>query len=167
MDVATRWKHGLALVFSKPKYVWVWAAFFTFLLPIYAALTNIMILEPLSINPNLRLPETALIILVAALASVGFTVAAFSFWESRNVSKRALGGGMVGMGAGGGALATFATTCTICQPIWLVWLGLGGISAFLVDYSMLIALASIAFLLYSIDSGLKQILEGCKLKVVA
>ena len=164
MGAVARWKEGLQLVFSKPKYCLLAATFFIILLPLYAVLTDIVILEPLSFNPNLKPLEAGLISLIAVLASLGFTIAAFQISEFRHVSKKSVGGSVLGAGAGGSILATFATTCIICQPIWLVWLGLGGASAFLIDYGLPIAIISIALLLYSINAGLRAVVEGCNVK---
>lgn len=155
---------ALAQVFSRPKYVLLFVLLVLLLSPIYAVLTDVVILSPLSLNPNLRLPEAVLIALVALLASAGFTIAAYQLSELRSVSKKSVGSGVLGAGAGGSALAAFASACTICQPVWLVWLGLGSASAFLIDYGLYIALASIALLLFSIQSGLRAISLGCGLK---
>ncbi|MEM2138344.1 MAG: hypothetical protein QW568_04615 [Candidatus Anstonellaceae archaeon] len=167
MKAIERWKQGAQLVFSEPKYRLLAAIFFLLLLPIYAILTDIVIISPLSVNPNIKLLEAFLIIMVAILASLGFTIAAYQLSMLHTVSKKSVGGSVLGAGAGGSVLATFATSCTICQPIWLVWLGFGGISAALVDYSLPIALFSIALLLFSINSGFKAIVEGCKVKLKA
>jgi len=160
----TRWKQGLQLVFSTGKYRLLAAVFFIILLPLYAVLTDIIILSPPSFNPNLKPLEASLIFLIAILASLGFTIAAFQLSELRRISMQSACGSALGAGAGGSVLAAFATTCTICQPIWLVWLGLGSVSAFLIDYSIYIILASILMLLYSLHIGLKAIAEGCGIK---
>lgn len=164
MRIIEHWKQGATLVFSDSKYRFLAAAFFMVLLPVYAILTDIILLQPFSINPNLKLAETVLITAVALLASLGFTLALYQLSNLHRVSKGSVGGGVLGAGAGGSVLATFATSCTICQPVWLLWLGVGGAATFLVDYSLPIALASILLLLFSINSGFKSIVEGCKLK---
>src|SRR3989338_8589088 len=128
MGAATLWKEGLQLGFSKLKYRLLAAVFFIILLPLYAVLTDIIILSPLSFNPNLKPLEAGLISLIAVLASLGFTIAAFQISEFRHVSKKSVGGSVLGAGAGGSILATLATPCIICQPIWLVLLGVGGAS---------------------------------------
>ena len=167
MDAAGRWKEGLRLAFAMPKYRLLAAVFFIILLPLYAVLTDIIILQPLSFNPNLKPLEASLIVFIAILTSLGFAIAAFQLSELRSVSKKSVGGSVLGAGAGGSVLATFATTCAICQPIWLVWLGLGSVTVPLIDYGLPIAAISIALLLYSLNAGLKAIVEGCKAKVVA
>ncbi|HQT44643.1 MAG TPA: hypothetical protein PLO51_01575 [Candidatus Micrarchaeota archaeon] len=125
-------------------------------------LTDIVVVSPLSINPEINLLQAAIIEFIAILASFGIAIAAFQFVEFRAVPKKSVGSGILGAGAGGSALAAFATSCTICQPIWLVWLGFGSASVFLVNYSIYISFASIMLLLYSINSGMRAISKGCE-----
>lgn len=159
---------GLSLVFSKRKYGLIFAALLTLLIPVYAILSDVVLLGwPPTLNPNLRFPEAPLVFLIAILAALGFTIAAYQLLEQHSLSKKSAGGGIIGAGAGGSVIATFATACTVCQPIWLIWLGLGSSSVFLVDYGIYIMLASIALLGYSIHGGLRAIAEGCKIKTVA
>lgn len=152
----------MKLVFSSMKYFLLFFILFGALAPLYAVLTDIIILSPLSVNPSIKPLETALIMLTALLASLGFTIAAFQIFEFRAIS-RPVGASFVGAGASGSFLATFASACVVCQPIWLVWLGLGSTSVFLVDYSLYIILASIVVLLYSINIGLKAVVKGCRI----
>jgi len=157
------WKEGLSLVFSMRKYWLVFAAILTILLPLYAVLTDIVVLgNPIILNPAINTAGAALILAIAFLSSLGFTIAAYQVFEQHTFSKKSAAGSMFGAGAGGSVLAAFATACTVCQPIWLVWLGFGSASAFLIDYGNYIAMASIAILLYSINSGLRAITEGCQ-----
>ena len=158
------WKEGLALVAANQKYAALFVVLVLALTPAYAVLTDIIILSPLAFNPNLRLLETSLVICVSVLAALGFTIAAFQIFELHAISEKSVGGSVLGAGAGGTVLATFASACTVCQPIWLFWLGLGSATAFLADYGMYILLASMAILLYSIDAGLAAITRGCAVK---
>jgi len=158
------WKEGLALVFASGRYAALFLALVLVLLPAYAILTDIVDLSPLSLNPGIRPLETALVLCVALFASLGFTIAAFQIFELHAVSKKSVGGSVLGAGAGGTALATFASACTVCQPIWLFWLGLGSATAFLSDYGIYILVASLAILLYSINAGLAAITNGCAVK---
>jgi len=158
------WKQGLPLVFSKQKYLWLFFLLAAFLLPLYSVLTDIIVLSPLSINPNLKPFEALLIFLISIFAALGFTIAAFQLAELRAASRKSIGGSILGAGAGGTVLATFASACTVCQPIWLFWLGLGSASAFLVDYSAYVLLASLAILAYSANAGLKAAVNGCPVR---
>lgn len=150
-------------MFSRGRYAALFAALFAILLPAYAVLTNILIIDPLSLNPTAKPLETSLIVAIGALASLGFTLAVFQM-ELHSVSKKSVGGSVLGAGAGGSALAVFASACTVCQPVWLFWLGLGSVTAFLADYGIYILAASMAILLYSIDAGLAAITHGCAAK---
>lgn len=148
---------ALGLVFSTGSYAQLFLILLIALIPFYAILTDMVVLSPLSPNPSLKPLEASLILIVAILASLGFTIAAFQLRELHSISRKSAGGSILGAGAGGSVLAAFATTCAICQPVWLVWLGLGSASVFLTDYSLYIALASILVLLYSITCGLRSI----------
>lgn len=161
------WRTGFSLVFSKQKYSRLFLLLFAILIPTYAILTDIVVLQTLSINPNLKPFEASLIILAAFFASLGFAVAAFQIYELKVLSKKEVGGMLgssAGAGLGGSFLGIFASACTICQPVWLVWFGLGAASAFLVDYSVYIILASLAILLFSIHLGLKAVVHGCRIR---
>ncbi len=159
------WRSGLQLVFSKRKYKFAFAALIILLVPLYAALTDIIILAPqLAFNPSIKPLEAFLIFSVAILASLGFTIAAYQIFELHSISKKSVGGSILGAGAGGSILATFASACVVCQPIWLVWLGFGSASIFLVDFSIYIVLASLAILLYSVHTGLRSVVDRCKVK---
>ena len=166
MQIIERWNTGFQLIFSRPKYRLLAMVLFLIFLPVYAVLTGIILLLPLSFNPNLKPIEAGLIAIVALFVSLGFTIAAFQLFEFRSVSKKTLGGSVFGAGAGGGVLAAFATSCAFCQPIWLLWLGVGGAASFLVEYSLPIALASIVLLIISLNAGFKAVVEGCNAKII-
>ena len=153
---------ALMLVFSSRKYALLFCLLAAVLLPVYGILTDIVVFSSLSLNSTIRPLETSLVFCVAILASLGFAIAAFQIFELHSVSRKSVGGSVLGAGAGGTVLAAFASACTVCQPIWLFWLGLGSATAFFADYSIYILTASVAILLYSIDSGLKAITRGCR-----
>ena len=157
------WKEGLALLFSRRKYAALFVLLFAILLPAYAVLTNILITNPLSLNPTIKPLETMLILTISVLAALGFTLGVFEL-ELHAVSRKSVGGSVLGAGAGGSALAVFASACTVCQPVWLFWFGLGSVTAFLADYGIYILAASLAILLYSINAGLRAIVRGCAVR---
>ena len=154
------WKEGLALLFSRRKYAALFVLLFLVLLPIYAVLTDILVISPLSLNPAIKPLETVLILAISVLAALGFTLGAFEL-ELHAVSRKSVGGSVLGAGAGGSTLAVFASACTVCQPVWLFWFGLGSVTTFLADYGIYILLASMALLLYSINAGLCAVVRGC------
>ena len=147
---------SLRLVFSQPVYAASFMLLLSIFVPIYALLTDIVTLDPFEINPNVRVPEAALTMLIAVLCSFGVTLAVYQLFEQGKVrSSKA--------GIWGSLLGAFASTCPVCAPFWLVWLGLGSVSVLLISYSIYIELASVAILIYSIKSGLDSI-NGCKIR---
>lgn len=64
----------------------------------------------------------------------------------------------------GGLFAFFTSACPICQPIWLIWLGFGTVTAFLVDYTIYLGLLSIVLLLVALHYSLKKTCEVEKWK---
>lgn len=151
------WLQGFRLVFSQRKYVLLFALLILLLVPLYAVFTDIFVLYTMSFNPTLRLPEALFIVFAAILAALGFAIAAYQAFEQHaltHLSKAGVGGGVIGI---------FASACAVCQPAWLVWLGLGSVTAFLVDYSIYIVIVSIAVMLYSIHSAFKSVVKGCKI----
>jgi hypothetical protein len=120
-----------------------------------------LLLPQFSPNPNILPVEAGLVLLVAILASLGFTLGAFQVFELRTASRKSIGGSIIGAGAGGTVLAAFASACSVCQPVWLFWLGLGSATAFLADYGLYVLLASLAILVYSLNAGLTAIVCGC------
>ena len=152
------WGKRLRAVFSTRRYILLFAVLLVIIAPLYALLTNIVLLSPLSCNPDIRLPEAALIIFAAILASLGFTVAAYQAFEQHSLSRFAEAG------VWGGAIGFFASACAVCQPIWVVWLGLGSVTAFLADYSIYIVAASILLMLYSLNSAFRTVVGGCRVR---
>lgn len=63
----------------------------------------------------------------------------------------------------GGFIAFFASTCPVCQPIWLIWLGFGSVSAFLSGIGLYIGLLSIILLTISLYYSLKSV-SSCPIK---
>jgi hypothetical protein len=165
------WKAGLETVFSRRRYAYLALALFFVFLFLYAVLTNVVVLNllyfdsnmpawravpPVSLNPNLQWWDALPTVLLAGLAALGFSIAAF---QLREMSGLRAGGGA---GMAGSFLGLFATACPICQPLWLFWLGLGGVSAFLADWSIYIFAASLALLAFSVHKGLQAVTAGCR-----
>lgn len=55
--------------------------------------------------------------------------------------------------------AFFASSCIVCQPFWLIAIGLGTTTAFLADLSIPLMLLSIILLIFSIYQSSKKICE--------
>ncbi len=118
---------------------------FVILFGIYAVFTDIVVVfpGPIGLNPDLNWINVALIFFITLTASLSLVIT--FFYPGITITqtpKKGLFGGILGI---------FATACPICQPIWLVWLGLGSASVVLIDYSTPIALVSLALVLYSLD----------------
>lgn len=123
---------------------------------IYATLTSIVFWTPYSgINPSIELVRVLPIAIVVLLAALLLAMQWLDWNRASDTklipSKTGLAGSMAGF---------FATGCPICQPIWLVWLGLGQASLFLIDLSVWISLVSIALLIYSLHAKLN---ENCQI----
>jgi len=114
---------------------------------LYFVLTGIVLINPIDVNPSLKALNVGLTIIISGLtALIGIiTWDRMTLQSSLNDSKKGLIGSAVGL---------FASACPVCQPIWLLWLGLGPASAFLVEYSTLISLMGIGLLLFAIHSSL-------------
>ncbi len=147
-------------VFSNKKYFLFALIMLVAVTIIYSVLTDILLIIPqVEINPKLNYLNLLLIFLIGILTSL---VLSFTFyrlkknWQMNSGEKTGFIGSLIGV---------FASVCPICQPIWLVWLGLGSASAFLIDYSTYIALASIALLLVSLHLACQSIYtKTCEIK---
>lgn len=143
---------SLSIVFSGAKYKFLFAALLVLLTFAYFTATNVFVFGTLSLNPLLKLPDATLIFLIALFSSLGFTVFAYKFSQSAQLSHAK-------ETAGASALGIFASACPVCQPACLAWLGFGSVSIFLTEYSTYIALASVLLLLYANYSSLCTL--GC------
>ncbi len=132
------------------NYKLLFAGVFILLSGAYAVLTDIVVLsDGVSFNPNLKLLQASLVIAIAFLSSLTLTLVVY---RSRTLGARIEKKNFLGSAAG-----VFATACPICQPIWLVWLGLASQSLFLIEISAYVALASIALLLASLHFAAQNI----------
>ncbi len=166
-------KAGLGVIFSRRKYAYLALGLFFLFFSVYAVLTDVVVLNPLyfdpsqpawhsvpiiSFNSSLQWWNAIPTVLLAALLSLGFSIAAFQLGELSALAPASQ------MGALGGLMGTLASACPVCQPIWLFWLGFGSASAFLADWSPYILLASLALLSFSVHSGLRLVAAGCPIK---
>ncbi len=132
---------GEALAGGKQKLLFVvvfaavWAG--------YALFTDIYSIPLGGFNPLLKPVDAGLITVIALLTSLIITLMAYTI--KTNLGTRGKKRGILGS-----TIGLFATACPICQPIWLVWLGLGSQALFLVEISTYVSLASIALLLVSL-----------------
>ncbi len=133
-----------------PKFIFLLVV----LTPLYASLTSIVYWTPsFGINPGAEWVRTLPILLVVVLTSLLLAIT-WSEPKQKRKTVNAYSGWL------GSVFGFFATGCAICQPIWLVWLGLGQASLFLIDLSIWISGLSILLLLYSLH---KKLNESCKI----
>lgn len=152
------WKRGLEQVFSKNGYLFLLAILLLVLVPAYLALTNVLLLNPLTINPSAETPGTALSVLLGALSALGLTIGIFQIREMGSFSTGAK------TGIGGSLIGLFGSACPICQPVWLFWLGLGSAGAFLSEYGIYLLVASTLIVAFSLHLGLQAVARGCQVR---
>ncbi|MBI4044735.1 MAG: hypothetical protein HY392_03425 [Candidatus Diapherotrites archaeon] len=138
-------------VLATPAYALGFLALTIILVPLYVILTGMLLLNPIEPNPKIEPINAFLIILIAVLSGLVIVVTLFKL--KQNIAGKQSGK----TGAVGSFLGLFATACPVCQPIWLIWLGLGSATAFLADYSTLIALAGTLLLLYSLHAAAQAV----------
>ncbi|MBI3588575.1 hypothetical protein HY995_02350 [Candidatus Micrarchaeota archaeon] len=134
---------SLHTILGRPHYALLFAALSTIVILAYWMLTGILVPSTLAFNPLLKPLDSTLITAIAALTALMLTVTAFRFrqHDTRNLRKRTLAGSALGL---------FTTACPVCQPIWLVWLGLGASTLFLVELSAYLEVASVIAILFSL-----------------
>lgn len=132
------------------------------LTPIYATLTSIVYWTPFfGINPSAEAAMTLPILTIVGLTSILLTIGWSERSETQKKANEIRGQNSSPVGLLGSVFAFFATGCPICQPIWLVWLGLGQASLFLIDLSIWISGLSILLLIYAMHQKLN---ESCKIR---
>jgi hypothetical protein len=147
---------ALTRVFSNKPSLWVFALATAVLGIVLGVTSNIIVPSALDLNPvaeHAGIGVTAVIVLLMGLN----TTVLF-----HNVTMKAAGGG--GMAVLGSFGALFTTACPVCQPIWLVWLGLGSATAFLAEIGLYVGLFSIGLLLVSLHYSLKSATGTCEVK---
>lgn len=150
---------AVRMVLSQPRYLGIGIILSILFLALYTILTDIVIFGTFEMNPLAKPLDMVLILIMALLAALAFTLGIFQWKQARtdhsSIPKAGLAGGFLGF---------FATACPICQPIWLVWLGFGSVFVFLTEISLFVELASIALLLIAIH-GAAQGINHCKRRI--
>ncbi|AJF59635.1 MAG: hypothetical protein QT03_C0001G0126 [archaeon GW2011_AR10] len=107
---------------------------------------TVQIVEPLNIF---------VLIVVILLLALNLTVLLKNYETGiKTESSGAVAGAFTGL---------FLTSCPICQPVWLIWMGLGSSTAFLADISIYFGIASALFLTIGLHYSLKAP-EKCEVK---
>ena len=139
--------HVLKEALTSPNGAVAFTAALAISIPVLAITSNVIILNPPGLNPIMELPKAALVGIIALLLSLN--LAMISCNSTGTQSTKATG-------IMGGATAMLTSTCSVCQPVWLFWFGMGSASAFLADASVYIALASIVLLSFSLNKSIKS-----------
>ncbi len=145
---------ALRAVFSGWRYRAVAIALAAVLAPLLAVTSNVFSPSGLSLNPFAEPLRIALVAAIAAAMAVNGAILLRNF-----EMRMALGGKAA---AAGSAAALFASACPVCQPVWLIWLGLGSATAFLSDISLYIGAFSLLMLLVSIRQSLRSSSNTCE-----
>ena len=145
----------LGSIMARRRYALAFGICLLIIAPVLSVTSNIVVPSVPDINPGAEPLDIVLVGLIAALISLNAAVLI------HNLDARAEGGktGVVGTIA-----AFFTTACPVCQPIWLVWLGLGSATAFLAEYGRYVSLASIGLLGISLHYSLKSASGTCEVK---
>ncbi len=147
---------ALREVFSEGRYRLAALAIGAAAVPVLALTSNIFSPDGLSLNP---FAEPLRIALIGAIASAMALNGAVLL---RNRDMRVGEGGKAAIA--GSAAAFFASACPFCQPIWLVWLGLGSATAFLAGIGMYVGAFSLSALLVSLHYSLKSTVSACEVR---
>ena len=139
---------ALSEIFAQDKY----SAAFLIILIIFVSLLTItsgfFVITTMEFNPIADPIKVFLVLTSAFLLALNSVVILHNYDQRKTAAK-----GTTGLGA---LAALFTTSCSVCQPFWLLWLGLGSGTAFLTDISIYISLLSILFLLISLHYSLKS-----------
>ena len=150
------YRKALGEVFAQNRYKYVLLILFLVLVPVFAITSDVIVTSTLTLNPTSEPLQIALMFGIVLLMALNGAVV-FHNYETRKVSNKSTT--LVGA-----VTALFTSTCPICQPVWLVWLGFGSASAFLASISLYLGLLSLAFLLVSLHYSLKSVSNTCEAK---
>jgi hypothetical protein len=124
--------------------------------PIISVTSNILVPSTLEINPGAEPLDMLLVGAIAGLIAINSAVLLHNFDMKAGINKG---------GPAGALVAFFTTACPVCQPVWLVWLGLGSATAFLAEFGRYISIMSIALLGVSLHYSLKSASGVCEVKI--
>ena len=123
MDFLRQDLKGIGQALASREQKLLFAGAFAAIWALYAVFTDIVVLQELDFNPNLKLLDAAAITLIALLTSLLVTAMVYTAKNGLGVKVKSKNGIL------GSVVALFCTACPVCQPIWLVWLGLAVIVA--------------------------------------
>ena len=141
-------------VILQRRYQRLFALLLVVLIPLFAITSDVIVTSTLELNPIADPIKITLMFMIVLLLSLNGTILFHNYEARKSIGKKTTLAGTVA--------ALFTTTCPVCQPIWLVWLGFGSASAFLADISIYIALVSISLLFISLHYSLKSVSTICE-----
>ena len=145
---------ALREVLRQARYRTLFIILLVVLALIFAVTSDIIVLSTLELNPIADPTKIALMFMIVILMALNGTVLFHNYEARKSLGKKTTALGTVA--------ALFTTTCPVCQPIWLVWLGFGSVSAFLADVSIYVALLSLSLLFVSLHYSLRSISNVCE-----
>ncbi|MBI5228410.1 hypothetical protein HY988_07500 [Candidatus Micrarchaeota archaeon] len=146
----------MSSIFAQTRYRVAFLLLLLFFLPILAITSDITVLPQFVLNPIADPLKILLMGIISLLIAINGSVIFHNYERAAASSKKTTVLGTVG--------ALFTTTCPVCQPIWLVWLGFGSATAFLVELSNYLAVLSIGLLVISLNYSLKSASGRCEVK---
>ena len=144
----------LATILKAGKYFAVFLLLLAVLTPILAVTSNILVPPTFELNTIAEPAKIILVAIIALLMAINGAALLYRLDSKNSAPNKA---GFTGALAG-----IFTSTCAVCQPIWLWWLGFGSASAFLADISLYIGTFSIGLLGFSLYQLLSD--EACEVK---
>ncbi|MEW6036615.1 MAG: hypothetical protein AB1529_08450 [Candidatus Micrarchaeota archaeon] len=145
----------LAAVLGQWRYRTAFLALLVILLPLLSVSSSTIIPWTLELNPTAEAPKIAIMGAVASLMALNGAVLL------HNYEAMKAAGGTTALGT---LAALFTSACPVCQPIWLVWLGLGSATAFLADIGLYMGLLSLGLLVFSLHNSLKAASGTCEVR---
>src|SRR3989338_26431 len=140
---------SLKEVFSGKIYWAILVVAFLLLAIILSITSGFFLPAFMEFNQTAQPLNIAIVIAIAFLLALNLTIFIRNYEAKNNESNKiTFAGGLAGL---------FMTSCPICQPVWLVWIGLGGSTAFLADISIYFGIASVLFLLVGLHYSLKSV----------
>ena len=145
---------SLKEVFSAKIYWAILVVAFLLLAIILSITSGFFLPAFMEFNQTAQPLNIAIVIAIAFLLALNLTIFIRNY-EAKNQesNKTTFAGALAGL---------FMTSCPVCQPVWLVWLGFGGATAFLADVSIYFGIASVLFLLVGLHFSLKSVDANCE-----
>ncbi|MBI5046258.1 hypothetical protein HZC07_00815 [Candidatus Micrarchaeota archaeon] len=150
-------------ILSIQHYLLVLGTLAAILLPLLLISSAILVPSTAEINPVAEPVGIFLVLVIGLLMAVNWTVLLYVLDSNQKTNETKIGK-QSGLPVVGSVVAFFGSACPICQPIWLVWLGLGSGTAFLAQYGIYISLLSIGLLIFSLRSSLQSAMGICQQK---